>query len=417
MIQTVRLPLLRDRHTHPLLYSVLRDAIDLSSAGPWTDLPPTEARVRAVEFILQQALDRPEECVLVHGWDSGRVPLLEGDLDGGLPIAVLERSLHGVYMNASARRWAQRANPGIDARLRDQAQMERNLQPLLAELVRANQRVSSLRDFFGWLEAAHGVGYAEEMLLMHAGQVRLTADAGVMDRTAFWASPTVFDALPEEDRHRVQGVKLFTDGALGRRTAALHQPYRDSDNFGLLLHATDELTQMLVRHAHVSIAVHAIGDLAIDQLLDAVEAASTRPRMVRVEHAQFISLEAARRARRLGVILCMQPNFSWDSVDYQGRLPAGYAERNNPFRMLIDEAGYVPGVDLLLGSDGMPHGWEAALRSSLFPPFASQALTLREFIAGYCGPPGGRCIEVDIRYDRREVTGRVVASSGPAGDS
>ncbi|MCK7509969.1 MAG: hypothetical protein MZV70_42005 [Desulfobacterales bacterium] len=54
--------------------------------------------------------------------------------------------------------------------------------------------------------------------------------------------------------------------------------------------------------------------------------------------------------------------------------------------MVIDEAGFIPGKTLILGSDGMPHGIEAALRNSLFPPFPQQRLTLEEFIAGYCMP-------------------------------
>jgi hypothetical protein len=57
---------------------------------------------------------------------------------------------------------------------------------------------------------------------------------------------------------------------------------------------------------------------------------------------------------------------------------------NNPFRMLIDQAGFVPGKDLLFGSDGMPHGAAYALNSALFPPYPGQRLTLPEFIAGYC---------------------------------
>ena len=52
--------------------------------------------------------------------------------------------------------------------------------------------------------------------------------------------------------------------------------------------------------------------------------------------------------------------------------------------MLIDKAGFVPGEDLILGSDGMPQGAEAALQTALFPPFPQQRLTLDEFTAGYC---------------------------------
>ena len=80
----------------------------------------------------------------------------------------------------------------------------------------------------------------------------------------------------------------------------------------------------------------------------------------------------------------MQPNFSSDSVDYADRMGANYCQMNNPFRMLIDEAGFVPGDDLVFGSDGMPHGAQTALQQSLFPAFSEQRLSLNEFVAGYC---------------------------------
>jgi hypothetical protein len=109
----------------------------------------------------------------------------------------------------------------------------------------------------------------------------------------------------------------------------------------------------------------------------------------------------------------MQPNFSDDSAHYARRLPDGHPERNNPFRMLIGEVGYVPGADLLFGSDGMPHGFRAGLRQALFPPHAGQRLTEAEFVAGYCMPDevAGH-IEVQIDPDERSVSGRVVLGDG-----
>jgi hypothetical protein len=105
----------------------------------------------------------------------------------------------------------------------------------------------------------------------------------------------------------------------------------------------------------------------------------------------------------------MQPNFSDDSVQYADRLPQGYPERNNPFRMLIDAVGYEPGKDLLFGSDGMSHGYREGLRQSLFPKYAVQKLDVKEFIAGYCLPSEERGhIDLLIDWENESVTGRVV---------
>jgi hypothetical protein len=72
--------------------------------------------------------------------------------------------------------------------------------------------------------------------------------------------------------------------------------------------------------------------------------------------------------------------------------------------MLIDEVGYMPGKDLLFGSDGMPHGVQYALESALFPPFPGQVLELSEFVAGYCmADLENGFIEVAIDHENRKI--------------
>ena len=79
-------------------------------------------------------------------------------------------------------------------------------------------------------------------------------------------------------------------------------------------------------------------------------------------------------------------------------------EANNPFRMLIDQAGFTCGEDLIFGSDGMPHGVEYALQWCLFPPCPGQRLTLEELTAGYGLAPEGRGHSVlMVDEDRRKV--------------
>jgi hypothetical protein len=80
--------------------------------------------------------------------------------------------------------------------------------------------------------------------------------------------------------------------------------------------------------------------------------------------------------------------------------------------MLIDEARFVPGKDLLFGSDGMPHGAQYALESALFPPFPGQELTLDEFVAGYCMPGFEEgFIDISIDDEERTVTSNVTLKS------
>ena len=375
------IPLLRDRHSHPLLYAALIDAIDLNQAG--------ETRQSALERIRAAAAGGGPGWTIATGWNSGRFPLDKSDFEGLPPIVVLSLSIHGLIVNDAGRRLLREHDEVVAAHLDDQDWIERNLRRVLNLFARAGASATRLGAFFDRLHEI-GVHSAEEMLLVGEDEIQLFDDAGLAGRTQFWAAPETYESASSVNRERIHGIKLFTDGAIGVTTAALHEKYRTADHRGMLLYNDDELTALIARYSGKKpMAIHAIGDAAIDQVVAAVERAARHVpsrQLIRIEHAQFISESTARRAKALGLHLSMQPNFSEDSVMYADRLPDGYPPRNNPFRMLIDRVGYTMGVDLYLGSDGMPHGVQEALRQSLFPDGGhdGQVLTLDEFIAGYC---------------------------------
>lgn len=410
MVQRLLLPLLRDSHTHPLLYAAFLDGIDLGAN-------PTETREQAIARIRAAAEPGGAGWTIAYGWNSGRYPLFQKDFDDLPPLVVLNLSLHGLIVNAAGLAVLAERDPAIAGKLSNQAWVEQNLRSILNVFVRGGGTPQRLRRFFDWLLAEHGVYHAEEMLLADEQEIRLFEEAGLADRTRFWAAPEDYDKFPVSLRKKIHGVKLFADGALGTWSAALHQPYRNSTDCGLLMNEQSDLNRMLDRYfaAEVPVAVHAIGDRALEQVVRAAEALGGPCCEMRVEHAQFISHGIAKRAKAMGIRLCMQPNFSGDSIHYADRLPAGYPQRNNPFRMLIDHVGYVPGEDLLLGSDGMPHGFREALRQSLFAPCLGQTLTLKEFAAGYCSPDleAGH-IEVEIDHENRLVSGQVVLRKADA---
>ncbi len=407
---TFRIPLLHDHHTHPLLYAAFQDAVDLGAD------PGAATTEDAVRRIRERAAAGAAGWTIAYGWNSGRFPLAKAAFDDLGPVVVLNLSLHGLIVNEAGRDVIGRSDPEAAERLDDQDWVERNLRRVLNLFVTAGASAARLRRFHDTLRAEHGVFHAEEMLLVDAAEVRLFEEAGLLARTRFWASPEQLDALPADVRAKVHGVKLFTDGAIGAWSAALHRPYRGTGNAGLLLYEDAALRDLLARFAaeRTPVAVHAIGDRAIDQVVAAADAAGGRAAGLdlRIEHAQFLTEAVARRAKDLGIALCMQPNFSDDSVHYAARLPDGYPERNNPFRMLIDRAGFVPGADLLLGSDGMPHGAREALRQSLFPPHAGQRLTVDEFVAGYCvADLAAGHIDVEVDAEARSVACRVSPGS------
>ncbi len=115
------------------------------------------------------------------------------------------------------------------------------------------------------------------------------------------------------DRLRMGGVKLYADGALGSRGAWLLQPYSDAPGQSGAGFLTDDVLQNLMSRASMDgfqVAVHAIGDRANRQVLDAIEAMSNTykgDRRWRIEHAQIVDPADLPRFASLKVIASMQP--------------------------------------------------------------------------------------------------------------
>ncbi len=398
-----RIPLLHDWHTHPMLYSVFLDAMDLKQIAS----NPHDAQ----DAIAEHASKSPDAWTIAYGWDPLDLPLESLALDRiPQPVVLLHRSLHGVAINRAGRPWLEKRDPQTASSIDDPHWVEENLRRVLNLFVLPGASTDRLRNFYQHLATEHGIWQADEMLLVDPEALQLFEAAGLRDRSRVWAAPETFQAMPPQQQELIYGLKIFADGAIGTRTAALHQPYRDSSppQRGQLLLTAHQIAHYarIAAQSKKPLAIHAIGDRAIDEVIEA----ATRVRVldihpsIRIEHAQLISQPAAHRAKALGIHLCMQPNFSSDSVDYQDRLPRELLERNNDFRMLIDSAGYRPGFDLFFGSDGMPHGAKSALSQSLFPPLASQKLSLEEFQLGYCHPdltPGW--IDLAIDWTRQLV--------------
>lgn len=115
-----------------------------------------------------------------------------------------------------------------------------------------------------------------------------------------------------EDRLRLNGVKLYLDGALGSRGAFLKAPYADAPTKGLAFLTETQLKNLMSRAAmdHFQVAVHAIGDGANAQLLGAIEDLAqtyTGDRRWRAEHAQIVDPADLPRFGRHGIIASMQP--------------------------------------------------------------------------------------------------------------
>jgi predicted amidohydrolase YtcJ len=369
------------------------------------DLASVEDKAVALDLIAA----RNAELVFVLGWNDSLFDFDTDDLEALPPVFIVNTSLHGFRVNEGGRERLRQTHAEVVERLDDQAWIERKLHRLLKLIVDVQGcDARCLTAFYDSL-LERGVWYAQDMLLPGLASIEAIERAGLFERTLLWADPGTYRALDPNARTRVHGIKLFMDGALGAYTAAMNEPLLTGQR-GILLRTDNELRDTLGGASDYDrpLAIHVLGDRAMDQILamlERLEGDGVSFPGVRLEHCQFITSEHARRVKALGATLSMQPNFSIETLVYADRLTPEQCARNNPFRRLIDEDGFVPGEDLVLGSDGMPHGAEFALRMSLFPPLPSQAMTLEEFVAGYCMPDDTNgSIALEIDDDARTVS-------------
>lgn len=189
----------------------------------------------------------------------------------------------------------------------------------------------------------------------------------------------------------VRGVKLYMDGALGSRGAALLAPYADAPGDGLLVTPIEEIRSYLrrARERGVQVATHAIGDrgnrLVLDAYRDAFagDPAALRAARWRVEHAQVLSLQDLPRFAAMGVIASMQPSHAISDLYFApsrlgpARLAGAYA-----WRSLINSGALVAGGSDAPVERGDPliEFYAAAYRHAL-NGFAGQDWNLSEAVS------------------------------------
>ncbi len=160
--------------------------------------------------------------------------------------------------------------------------------------------------------------------------------------------------IDDSGRLYMHSVKLYIDGALGSRGAALLADYSDdAGNSGLLFMPPEDLEDMVDKAlgCGFQVGIHAIGDRGNRVALDALEASISRhpdnPGRHRVEHAQGLTATDIPRFAQLGVIAAMQPTHATSDMYWaEQRLGAERVQYAYAWRSLLDS-----GAHLALGSD------------------------------------------------------------------
>lgn len=205
----------------------------------------------------------------------------------------------------------------------------------------------------GYLHTVEGVGYKNDVDVDTLRAVRY----GLPQCFRIFFQTTDTDKVTRRKLKQIGGCfSLALDGCLGSKDAAIIGGYADEpDNEGFLLYSQEEINEFCIRanRLGLQIAVHAIGDAAVEQALNAYAAALTdKPRKDHrhiIIHADLIPRPLIERAAKMGVSIALQPNFlRWreEPPEYIESILGKRALELIPLRDLIDA-----GVLISAGSD------------------------------------------------------------------
>ncbi|MFP5331199.1 MAG: amidohydrolase [Acidimicrobiia bacterium] len=341
---TVLLPGLKDSHIHPTGMAVSANRLDVADTDDMSQLVDRLAR-KVAEF---------QGPVIAVGFDDervreGRMPTRQ-DLDRvstTTPIVVYRHCSHIASANSAALALAGvdrsipdpeggRVQRGLDGRPTGVLE-ETALTPLsraLAPIIDAPD-ATAVREVLVTLRRT-GVVAVDAMVaagdsMWCAGADELEVIASLGDDSPIAVEAFVICSGPDELRRaatrlddagpavRFAGWKGFADGSLGARTAALRSPYHDDPSTsGTLVARNLELMAATAVDLGGRVAIHAIGDLAVEHGLDVAEKLGV-PGTVRLEHASVADPDQVEAMAELGVVASVQPSFVPSDEPWLGR--------------------------------------------------------------------------------------------------
>ena len=373
------LPGLTDAHAHLSGIGLRELEFDLEGTTSLVDL---QARLRQ-----RAATAKPGEWIFGRGWIESRwsPPAFpsRADLDAVVadrPVVLERADGHAVIANSRALRLA-----GIDAKTADPAggQILKDTRgeptgmlidraaDLVTSLIPPRSEAEQLRALevgadrsvrVGWTQlqiAGNSLAEVEQLCDLYAGgrlKLRIYDAVGGPGTDAEQLIMRGPSGIQCSERLVVRSIKLYIDGALGSRGAALLAPYSDAPaSSGLLVNREEELYPLLTSALRkgIQIETHAIGDRGNRLMLDLYErafaAVPVRHRAVadprwRIEHAQVLHAEDVPRFGKLGVIASMQPSHAISDLYFApSRLGPGRVAGAYAWRSVLDAGAIIAG--------------------------------------------------------------------------
>jgi predicted amidohydrolase YtcJ len=279
---------------------------------------------------------------------------------GDVPVALVAHDGHSIWLNSAALARAD-GDLGVDGgvvELDDRGEPTGVLREESAWRFRATHIEVTQAEWVDSTRAALRIANARGVTAIHDKDGGLGA-LSVFQRLRDEGSLTlrVWQSLPHDriehldelriasgfgdDMVRVGYIKVFMDGTLGSQTARL------LDGSGVQITGAEEFAGIVRRAACAGfpVAVHAIGDLANREALDAFESTADewRPRGLRqrIEHAQLLAEDDIPRFERIGVAASVQFSHAPSDRDVADRLWAGKTDRAYAYRSLLESGAVV----------------------------------------------------------------------------
>jgi predicted amidohydrolase YtcJ len=362
----------RDAHTH-----LSAGACDLADL----DVRAIRATGELAKAVARAARARPAGTwIRAWGWSG------DGAIDGMAPdhpLWLVRADGHAAWPNAAARRALELPAAGLVEEAAFDAARRRLPAPADQEREAAiRTRVDEL--------VGHDVAVVDDMVEPWGPELwgRLAADLPI--EVGLWVPADTPEAevahlrreMAPGGRVALRGVKVFLDGTLHARTAALRAPYTDAPGVrGSLRLEAGALAELVGAWAGrgVPVAIHAIGDRAVGAALDALEGAP-RPAWGRhrIEHAQVVAPGDPARCARAGIAVSLQPGHHADDASWlRSRLGARAEAIVHPLASFL-----AAGADVLFGSDWPVSSWDPAyvLAAATDPARGREAIPREEAI-------------------------------------
>jgi len=371
------IPGLIDAHAH--LYSL---AVGMSQA----QLRDTASKAEIIQRLREQAGKLPDgDWLLGWGWDQNDWPVKEfpnrQDLDIVFPdrpvwlqridghaawansaaLAMVDRDMSGDWQPQGGHIYRDAEGQATGVLVDGAMQLVNSIVPdPSSELVQTSLSLAIQQMLSLGLTGVHEMGIDREVMELYQQRVatgqfptRVYAFTDGAGETLDWLCKIGFIA-DDSNRLHMRAVKLYIDGAMGSRGAALLADYSDDPgNSGLMFMPVEQMETYIDKAmaCDLQVGVHGIGDAGNRAILDAFEKVIPRhpdnPGRHRVEHAQILTAADIPRFAQLNVIASMQPTHATSDMYWvEDRLGSERVKFAYPWRSLLDS-----GARLALGSD------------------------------------------------------------------